>query len=338
MVISVCLLGSVALLMFGCASVSEGPQKRIGLRRPPSSMISPRFVSVTARSGDSLRSLALRYLGDPSMDWLLAEVNGTESVSPGQSVIVPLDLLEAGGFAVKGYQTVPILAYHKFAKGRADATTVDEKAFEEQMKFLKTNGYHVVTMDAFFEFLDFKRQIPAKSVVITADDGWRSFYDIAFPILKKYGYPATLFVYTDFIAANSKSLLDWDVLREMAKNGINIQSHTKTHRYLDRPLNNENFREYFEAMKKEVIESARIIRKNLNIEAKYLAYPYGETNHLVVALLKKLHYRGGFTVVRGSNPAFSNPFRINRSTIYGTFDMRDFEENLKVFSTQAVRQ
>lgn len=331
-----CLAGFLALLMAGCASVGEPSQKPIG--PPTSSTVSPRFMSLVARPGDSFRSLALRHLDDPSLDWLLAEINGTESVKPGQSVIIPMDPLEAGGISLKGYQTVPILTYHKFTKGRPDATTVNEKTFEEQMKYLKVNGYHVITMDAFFEFLDFRRQIPPKSVVITADDGWRSFYDIAYPILKKHGYPATLFVYTDFISGNGKTLLNWDVLREMANNGISIQSHTKTHRYLDRRLTNENFRDYFEAVKKEVTESAKTIRKNLNVEVKYLAYPYGETNHLVAALLEKLQYRGGFTVDRAASPAFSNRFRINRSMIYGTFDLEDFENNLKVFTIQAARQ
>jgi peptidoglycan/xylan/chitin deacetylase (PgdA/CDA1 family) len=316
--------------------VGETPEKRVG--PPPSSAISPRFISLTARPGDSFESLALRHLDDPSLGWLLAEVNGTESAIPGQSVIIPLDPLEVGGITLKGFQTVPILTYHKFTKGRADITTVNEKVFEEQMKFLKTNGYRVITLDAFYDFLDFRRQIPPKSVVITADDGWRSFYDIAFPILKKYGYPATLFVYTDFISANGKSLLNWGVLREMANNGISIQSHTKTHRYLDRRLSTENYREYFEAIKKEVTESARVIKKNLDVEVKYLAYPYGETNHLVAALLEKLQYRGGFTVDRAGSPSFSNRFRINRSMIYGTFDLQDFENNLKVFTTQAARQ
>lgn len=335
---SFCLAASVALIVSGCASLRETTQERTESRPPSFSADLPRFKSLVAQPGDSLQSIALQYLGDPSMDWLIAEINATESVVPGQSVIVPLDMIEAGGFSANGYQIVPILTYHKFTKGRGDITTVSEKAFEEQMNFLRKNGYQVITLDAFFDFLDLKRPIPRKSVVITADDGWRSFHEIAYPILKKYGYPATLFVYTDFISINSRSQLDWDTLREMNRNGIDIQNHTKTHRYLDRRLGAENYREYFEAVKKEVIESARTIKKNLNIDVKYLAYPYGDTNHLIAALLDKLQYRGGLTVERASAPAFSNRFRINRSMIYGTFDIQDFEDNLKVFSGQTAKK
>jgi peptidoglycan/xylan/chitin deacetylase (PgdA/CDA1 family) len=301
-------------------------------------MDAPRFTTLVAQPGDSLHSIALRHLGDPSLDWLIGEVNGTESVKPGQFLIVPLDPISVGGFTPSGHQLVPILTYHKFTKGRGDITTVTEKAFEEQMKFLRANGYRVITLDAFFDFLELKRQIPPKSVVVTADDGWRSFYEIAYPILKRYGYPATIFVYTDFILNNSKSHLDWDDLREMNRNGIDIQSHTKTHRYLDRRLSSESHKEYFEAIKKELVESARVIKKNLNIDVRYVAYPYGDTNHLVSALLDKLQYRGGLTVERGSSGALSSRFRVNRSMIYGTFDIQDFENNLKVFRRQAAKQ
>lgn len=334
-----CLVISVTLVVAGCASIGDRSQEPPGTGLPSSSTVLPRFLSLVARPGDSLRSIALRYLGDPSMDWLIAEVNDTESVIPGQSLVVPLDPISLGGLTVNGnHQVVPILTYHRFTRGRGDITTVNEKAFEEQMKYLKDNGYHVVTIDVFFDFVDFGRPIPQRSVVITADDGSRSFYEIAYPILRKYGYPATLFVYTDFISANSKTQMDWDALREMTKNGIDVQSHTKTHRYLGRRLNAENYRAYFEAVKKEVIESARIIKRNLNVDTKYLAYPYGDTNHLVVALLEKLHYRGGLTVERSGTSAFSNRFRVSRSMIYGTFDIQDFEDNLKVFCGQTVRQ
>ena len=64
----------------------------------------------------------------------------------------------------------------------------------------------------------------------------------------------------------------------------------------------------------------------------YLAYPYGGTNHLVVALLRKLGYRAAFTVERGSNPFFVDRFRMYRSMIYGEYDLHDFEENLKAFN------
>jgi len=261
------------------------------------------------------------------MNWFIAEFNGITSLYPGQEVIIPLHAFDKGGLSFKDYQTVPVISYHKFSEDKADVLTVKKSDLEEQMKFLKENGYWVIPMDEFFDFIDFNRPIPKKSVVITIDDDWYSTYEIAFPILKKYGYPATLFVYTDLIIPGGKTL-SWDLLTEMFKSGIDIQCHTKSHRNLDKRSGQESFREYFETVKKELTESAEIIRKRLNKDVRYFAYPFGDTNHLIIALLMKLGYRGAFTVEKGSNSFFIHPYRIKRSMIFGTFSLRDFENNL----------
>ena len=296
----------------------------------------PDFIAVIAQSGDTFSSLASKYLHDPSMDWLISEWNGTASLSPGQELIIPLRAYGKGGITTKHYQTVPVIVYHKFSKTKADLLTITESAFEEQMRFLKENGYRVITMDEFFDFLDFKRPLPPRSVVITIDDDYYSTYEIAFPILKKFGYPATFFIYTDLIYSGGKTL-HWDLLAEMSRHGMDVQCHTKSHRNLDKRNGDESFQEYFEAVKKELLESSEMIKKRLNKEVKYLAYPYGTTNHLVIALLKKLGYRGAFTVERGSNPFFIHSYRINRSMIFGNFNIQDFQNCLDQWSDRDLR-
>jgi peptidoglycan/xylan/chitin deacetylase (PgdA/CDA1 family) len=213
---------------------------------------------------------------------------------------------------------------------------VTKSTFEEQMKFLKDKGYRVITLAQFFDFLEFKGQIPKKSVVISIDDGWRSTYDIAYPILKKYGYPATLFVYTDLIVGSEKTL-SWDLIQEMANNGMDIQCHTKTHRNLTKMEQKESFKDYFEAIEKELSVCRTMVKKKLNIDTKYLAYPYGDTNHLVNELLKKQGYQGAFTIKRGGNPFFIPNYRVNRSMIYGDFDLTQFERNATVFTEESLK-
>jgi len=315
--------------------ISEAPAPEPA--KPESPSIAPsRFTIVAIQSGDTFASLAQKYLHDPSMDWLIADLNGISSLTAGETIVIPLVPYQRGGLSTHGYKTVPILSYHKFTRSRPDLVSVTEKAFEEQMRYLKDNGYHVITLDELFDFIDFKRDIPGRSVVITMDDGWRSAYDIGYPILKKYGFPSTMFIYTNFVG--SGQAVSWNMLREMARNGVDIECHTVTHRYLDRRIGNESFHEYFEAIKKELTESSRIIKQHVGTDVKYVAYPYGNTNHLVIALLAKLGYRGAFTVARDSNPFFVNPYRVSRSMIYGTFDMDDFKSNLKTLATEAVRQ
>ena len=133
------------------------------------------FVAITAQEGNIFSSLAAKYLNDPSLEWWIADFNGLSTLTPGQSLIIPLKPYERGGVSLKGYQTVPVLSYHNFSPDRStNRMTVTKAAFEEQMKLLKDKGYRVITLDQLLGFLDFKSQIPPKSVVITIDDGWRS--------------------------------------------------------------------------------------------------------------------------------------------------------------------
>ena len=321
--------------MWGCA----GPEIRPPAPTPPPPIPVPSanargfpdFIVAIVQHGDSYSSLARQYLGDPSLDWFLSEFNGSALPAPGRDVLIPLASYAPGGLGPTGYQTVPVLTYHKLSRnGTPDAMTVREADFEAQMRFLRENGYRVIPLDDLFEFLQFRRQIPARSVVITFDDGWRSVHDVAWPILKKYGYPATLFVYTDLIVG-SRETLSWEQVREMSREGLDIQCHSKTHRYLGRKERKESFRDYFDVVRKEITESSKIIRKHTGREVKYLAYPYGDTNALVVAMTRQEGYRLAFTVERESAPFFSNDFRVSREMIYGSFGLKDFGSNLTTF-------
>jgi peptidoglycan/xylan/chitin deacetylase (PgdA/CDA1 family) len=327
-------------LLGGCATPkTETPPVTVSpVAAPPVELrASADFVAITAQEGNTFSSLAAKYLNDPSMEWWIADFNGLSALTPGQSLIIPLKPYEKGGVSLKGYQAVPVLSYHNFSPDRStNRMTVTKAAFEEQMKLLKDKGYRVITLDQFLGFLNFKTQIPPKSVVITIDDGWRSALEIAMPILKKYGYPATLFVYTGLIVGSSKTL-SWDLVREMEENGIDIQGHTITHRTLTSVNKRESFKEYFDAIERELSESAKIIKAKIGKDIKYLAYPDGETNHLVIDVVKKDGYKAAFTVKRGGNPFFAHNYRINRSMIYGDFDLSQFEKNLIVFSEWAAK-
>lgn len=296
----------------------------------------PGFVAVIAREGDTLASLAQQYLNDPHMEWLIADFNCINSLTPGMEIIIPLKPYEIGGLTYRGYQTVPILSYHNFSLGKTDKMTVSKASFEDQMQLLKDRGYRVISLDDLFDFLDFKKQIPSKSVVITIDDGWKSAYEIAFPVLKKYGYPATLFVYTDLINSTRKAMT-WEHVKELADNGIDIQCHTITHRDLSSVQEKESFKEYFDEVENEIVESSKIIKKNINRDCRYLAYPFGSSSNMVIAILKRNGFRGALTVRRGSSPFFINNYMVNRSMVYGEYDLKKFEKALTVFDDRVIK-
>lgn len=293
------------------------------------------FAIVQARPEDSLSSLAGEYLKDISKGWVIAQFNGVKNVTPGEKLIIPLTPFDRGRLRAYGLQTVPILTYHRFSRKEADKMVVTEASFDAQMKYLKDNGYQVIKLDQLLDFLNFKYQAPKKSVVITIDDGWRSCYDIAFPILKKYGFPATLFIYTDFIGG--EKAMSWEQVKDMSENGFDIQCHSKTHRNLARLYGDETLNDYVKILDEEIALSTKRIKENLDKKCKYFAYPYGESNSMLIEVLKKYGYHSAFTITRGSNPFFTNNFMIKRSVIYGTFDLREFKENLIVFTKAELK-
>ena len=294
------------------------------------------FKVVRVGNSDTLATLAQSYLNDRTKGWMIAEYNGIRSVIAGQQIIIPLKPFNKGGLFATGYQTVPVLSYHRFTRNKKSKNrmVVTQAAFEAQMRYLKNNGYNVVTLSQFYAFLGFKDQIPKKSVVITIDDGFRSAFDVAYPILKKFGYPATFFLYTGIVG--SKDAMNWKQVQTLKQNGFDVQSQTRTHRDMSKLLKGEDFKSYISRLEKEITLAQKNIRDKIAITPIFMAYPYGKWNHLVIALLKKHGFRGGLTVRRGNNPFFTDNFKVQRSMIYGTYNLNTFKTNLKTFVKEGL--
>jgi len=293
------------------------------------------FVLLKTMPGDTFSSLASTYLKDPNKGWMIADFNGIKTLSPGQELIIPLSPLDRGGLKADGYQTIPILVYYNFSDSRSDKMSVSKDDFETQMNYLNLNGYHVISLDQLLNFIDYKEQLPEKSIVITFDDAWGSIYDIAVPILIKHGFTATFFIYTDFIGGGKA--ISWDQIKQLSQQGFDIQCQTKTHRNLAVLKKNESFKEYFNSVETEIMYPKKLIEKTLDKDCKYLAYPYGETNNLVIAMLKKHGYRAAFTIGRKPASFFVDKFRINRSVIYGSYDIEQFKKELSAFQKSELK-
>ncbi len=317
------------LLLAGCATGTRSHHKISETR------INNDFIIIKTTAKDTLSSLAAKYLNDPSKDWLISEFNHIKTLTPGQELIIPLFPFNKSGLKSGGYQTVPVLAYYSFSKNKPSKISITQDDFKAQMKYLKENDYHVIMLDQLLDFLDYKEQIPEKSVVITFDDGWSSVYDFAFPILKKYDFPATIFIYTDFVGGGKA--MSWKQIKELSEAGFDIQCQTKTHRNLTVPKKNESFKEYFKSLEMEISYPKKLFKKKLNKECECLAYPYGITNNLVIAMLKKHGYRAALTVEQESNSFFIDNYRINRSAIYGKYDIEKFKTKLSVFQNMELK-
>ena len=190
------LLTACCALLGGCAAT--GPLTSGGPGRSAKDVFeSEDLFVVIAKSGDTPQSLAAKYLGDAAKDWMIEDYNDTATFNPGQPVVIPKHFWNLSGVTSSGYQLVPILVYHNLAPQSKGRMILSAKSFEEQMRYLRTHGYRVISLKEYVEFTSLKRQIPRRSVVLTFDDGYRSFLQYGYPVLKELGFSATLFIYTD---------------------------------------------------------------------------------------------------------------------------------------------
>jgi len=326
-------IAAAALLVAACAQDPQRPAEP----RTPATIFAPaeagpllardaQFVVVVPRQGEDLGALAERYLGDRARRFEIAEFNRIDEARPGRAVAIPVAPLNPGGVEVATVQTVPILCYHRFGT-RANNLTVTPQAFEAQMRYLRENGYTVVSIARLVDFLEGKTALPRKSVVITIDDGYRSTYEIAWPILKRFGYPATVYLYTDFVGAGDA--LSWAQMKEMSGPGqIDIQPHSKTHSNLTLKLADENEARYRDRIRREVDAPIDAIRERLNEPTVSYAFPYGDVNDTVVEFLRAKNVKLGVTVTPGGNAFFAPPVMLRRSMIFGGDDLDVFKNKL----------
>jgi peptidoglycan/xylan/chitin deacetylase (PgdA/CDA1 family) len=293
------------------------------------------FVVTFARPGDTPESLAARFLGDAGQAWMIQDYNGTGRLVPGQEVVIPRRAWNPAGVEPTGYQLVPVLVYHQITTELRGRVVVSPEAFEEQMRYLRARGFRVVTLSALVEFLARGRQLPRNAVVLTFDDGYRSFLDHAYPVLKELGFPATLFVYTDYVGTGRQAL-GWSDLEQLAREGFDVQAHSKTHGDLRR-RRTESDVEYASRMQAELGEPQALFERHLGRRARLLAYPYGSHDEAVVAKVREYGYEAAFSVRREGNAVFLSPWRLHRSQVYGDMTLEEFARNLAVFGAESLR-
>lgn len=293
------------------------------------------YAIVSVAPGDDLPALAQRYLNDPTQAWRIAEFNGIDRVRAGDVVVVPLRVHNVLGVVATGYQTIPILCYHRFGP-KSSKLTVTKAAFEAQMEYLAQNGYYVLPLAHIRGFLDGKVPLPKKTVAITIDDGYRSTYEIAFPVLKQFGFPATVFLYSDFVGA--ADAMTWQQMKAMVSSGlIEVQPHSKTHANLTQRAADENEARYRERIRREVDVPIAAIRERLEVQVDTYAYPYGDVNEIVAAELQRAGVPLGFTVTPGGNGFFADPYMLRRTMIFGNEDLDAFKAKLTTFVRTAGR-
>jgi len=287
-----------------------------------------RLLIYRPAQGDTLDAIAKRFVGDAQRAWTIAELNGGARIEPGMPMLVPLKPINPMGVLADRYQTVPILCYHRL--GSANSKMVVSPAnFEAQLDWLARNDYRVIRLADLSGFLSGTLPLPRRSVVITFDDGYESVYRHAFPLLKKHGFAATVFVYTDFLGGGDA--LTWPQLLEMRASGlVEVQSHSKSHRNLIERANGESDERYRANIEGEMRVPRDLLERRLApARVRHLAYPFGDANEVVLESAARNGFELAATVNPGGNPFFAQPLMLRRTMIFGDMSLDAFKAKLQ---------
>src|SRR5256886_2605117 len=208
---------------------------------------------------------------------------------------------------------VLIFCYHRLVdKIRYPGTEITPAAFEAEMKELKDRGITVISMQDLLAWKKGEKNIPPRSAVVTFDDGWKSQYEVAWPIMKKYGYPFTMFIYTEGVRGGSLGggeAITWEQLADMRDNGVDIEAHSATHQDLreghtitlaspggKKTRTKLTGPQYEQWVQNEVVGCKQLLEQRLGIKINCFAVPFGNYNEHVKELARNAGYEAMFTV------------------------------------------
>ena len=187
------------------------------------------------------------------------------------------------------HYTAPILMYHYIndEEPKRSKLGVSLATFERQMRFLRENKYNVIPLGELADIIKKKKKIPPKTAVVTFDDGYLDNYTNAFPILKKYGIPATIFIVIDRVGRRlgRDDYMDWQQIKELSDSGlVTIGCHSMTHPNLSEILSEEE-------LKREICQSKLLLEGVLGKGVDLFSYPFGGINPKARSFVMACGYR-----------------------------------------------
>lgn len=198
---------------------------------------------------------------------------------------------------------LPILGYHRIGRFQGDhVPTVSAEAFERQLAYLAAHRVRVMSLEEVTALLDDGKPFPRRSAVITFDDGYADNATLAWPLLKRHGFPATVFVTPGEVGL--PGFLTWDQVGALAREGMTIGSHTMHHSYL--PLVKE------QQLDEELVGSKRVLEDRLQRPVDFISYPIGGFTMQARAIVERAGYRAACTTNRASPVAPVDRFALRR--------------------------
>lgn len=229
---------------------------------------------------------------------------------------------------------LPVLMYHRVSADGPPGLAryrVTPEAFEAQLDHLRRHGYYGITLPDWRYAMATGKALPGRAVMITFDDAYRDFLEQAWPLLRAYGFLASVYVVADLAGTESSwdaehgppaALMDWNEIRHLHRNGVHIGSHAATHRQLT------------SVAPQELADQERRARARfateLGVDVVDLAYPYGDHDELVRATARHVGYLSGVTTDAGLATVWGPPMAIPRVEVTGDTDLDGFARLLGV--------
>lgn len=227
----------------------------------------------------------------------------------GVFIIIILVLFSAPIF-IRARFTAPILMYH-FVLPEIDSKNkleVSLNTFERQMRFLKERHYNVIPLESLAQLIKDKKKMPARTIAITFDDTRKVNYTRAFPLIKKFNFPVTMFIIV--AQADQPWRLSWNETRQMRDSGlVDFGSHS---------LNHPNFLEGIseETLKREIIDSKEIMEEKLNSSINSFSYPFGELNLKIKKIVREAGYKLAVATYPRGHYADNDVYALKRVAIF----------------------
>lgn len=223
--------------------------------------------------------------------------------------------------------SIATFVYHRFGDDRFPSTNIKLEQFEAHLKYLKENDYEVITLSEALQRLKKRNRFP-KTVVLTVDDGYKTFHKNAIPLLKKYGFTATLFVNTETVGGSD--YMDWNQIKEAQEAGIEIGNHSHSHSY------------FLSGTHQQFIDDLALsesqFETHMGEKPQLYAYPYGEWNIEMAEHLESKGYLGGIAqnsgILNAEAPQFQLP-RFPMSEAYAKLE--DFVGKLKALPIRVTK-
>jgi len=224
--------------------------------------------------------------------------------------IIFLFLLVGFGLFLRLRYIRPVLMYHYVLdteKAKKDKRIITPNTLEAQLHFLKVNDYNVIPLEEFAQMLKENKGIPRNTVVLTFDDGHLDNYENAYPLLKKYNMPATMFVIVNSLS--EPNFVTHEQIKEMSDSGlITIGSHALSGEHL--PSITEDAE-----LKEEIYDSKRKLEEILGKRVNFFSYPIGGFNENIREMVIDAGYEAAVATSPGVDYSNSDPFAIKRVRI-----------------------